>query len=86
MKIHVIRQGSQLLELPPVGDPQLQARLHPLVLAQVKELGTQALFKVANMANPTQTHSKIMQGVNEPYLQLERWQDAMQKQIVNVEI
>lgn len=47
---------SQLLGLPPVSDPQFQARLHPLVLAQVKELGTQAtLFKVANMANPTQT-------------------------------
>lgn len=48
--------ASQLLGLPPVSDPQFQARLHPLVLAQVKELGAQAtLFMVANMANPTQT-------------------------------
>lgn len=31
----------QLLGLPPLGDPQLQAKLHPLVLAQAKDLGMQ---------------------------------------------
>lgn len=46
----------------------------------------QALFKVANMANPTQTYSKIQQGIKEPYLQfIERLQDAMEKQITNIE-
>lgn len=29
----------QLMGLSPVEDPKLQARLHPLVLAQVKDLG-----------------------------------------------
>lgn len=66
---------------------KLQARLHPLILAQVKELGLQALFKVASMTNLTQTHSKIRQGVKELYLKIiERLQDAMEKQIVSAEI
>lgn len=76
----------QLLGLPPLGDRRLQARLHPLILAQVKELGLQALFKVTNMATPTQTYSKIRKGVKEPYLQfIERLQGAMEKLIANVE-
>lgn len=66
---------------------KLQARLHPLILAQVKELALQALFKVASMTNLTQTYSKIRQGVKELYLEIiERLQDAMEKQIVSAEI
>lgn len=59
---------SLLLGLPPLPCPRLQVRLDPLVPAQVKDLGMLALFKVMNMANPTETYSKIRQGINEPYL------------------
>lgn len=69
-----------------MGDPKLQAKLHSPILAQVKDLGTQALFKVANMANPTQTFKKIQQRIKEPYLQfIDSLQDAVEKQITNTE-
>ncbi|XP_053835419.1 uncharacterized protein LOC128808402 isoform X1 [Vidua macroura] len=76
----------QLLGLPPVNNPQLQARLNPLILAQATDLGMQALMEVGNMAlaTPTQSFAKIKQGPKEPYMQfIERLKDAMEKQIVN---
>lgn len=50
---------SQLMGLPPVETLQLQAHLHSLILAQAKELGIEALMKVADMATLTQRYSRI---------------------------
>ncbi|XP_077640431.1 uncharacterized protein LOC144246498 [Lonchura striata] len=76
----------QLLGLPPVSNPRLQARLNPLILAQATDIGMQALMKVGSMglATPTQAFAKIKQGPKEPYMQfIKRLQDAVEKQIVN---
>ncbi|XP_072785702.1 uncharacterized protein [Taeniopygia guttata] len=76
----------QLLGLPPVSNPRLQACLNPLILAQATDLGMQALMEVGSMglATPTQAFAKIKQGPEEPYMQfIERLKDAMEKQIVN---
>lgn len=44
----------------------------------------QALFKVADIANPIQKYSKIKEGAKEPYLQfIKRLQEAKEKQITN---
>ncbi|XP_050830686.1 uncharacterized protein LOC108964007 [Serinus canaria] len=78
----------QLLGLPSINNPQLQARLNPLILAQAKDLGIQALMEVGKMAlvTPTQSCAKIKQGPKEPYRQfIERLKDAMEKQIANDE-
>lgn len=76
----------QLLGWPPINNPQLQARLNPLILAQARDLGMQALMEVGKMAlvTPTQSYVKIKQGPEEPYMQfIERLKDAMEKQIAN---
>ncbi|XP_041260018.1 uncharacterized protein LOC121335705 [Onychostruthus taczanowskii] len=76
----------ELLGLPPINNPQLQVRLNPLILAQARDLGMQALMKVGNMAlaAPAQSFAKIKQGPKEPYVQfIERLKDAMEKQIAN---
>ncbi|XP_039562500.1 uncharacterized protein LOC120500974 [Passer montanus] len=76
----------ELLGLPPINNPQVQARLNPLILAQARDLGMQALMKVGNMAlaTPTQSFAKIKQGPKEPYVEfIERLKDAMEKQIAN---
>lgn len=78
----------QLLGLPSINNPQLQARLNPLILAQAKDLGMQALMEVGKMAlaTPTQSCAEIKQGPKEPYMQfIERLKDAMEKQIANDE-
>lgn len=77
---------SQLLGWPPINNPQLQARLNPLILAQARDLGIQALMEVGKMAlvTPTQSYIKIKQGPEEPYKQfIERLKDAMEKQIAD---
>ncbi|KAF2973627.1 hypothetical protein EK904_008780 [Melospiza melodia maxima] len=79
---------SQLLGWPPVHNPQLQARLNPLILAKARDLGMQALMKVGKMGlvMPTQSFIKIKQGPKEPYMQfIERLKDAIEKQIANDE-
>lgn len=79
---------SELLGWPPVNNPQLQARLNPLILAQARDLGMQALMEVGKMAlvPPTQSCIKIKQGPKEPYMQfIERLKDAIEKQIANDE-
>ncbi|XP_054131785.1 uncharacterized protein LOC128936668 [Melozone crissalis] len=79
---------SQLLGWPPVNNPQLQARLNPLILAQARDLGMQALMEVGKMGlvMPTQSCIKIKQGPKEPYMQfIERLKDAIEKQIANDE-
>ncbi|XP_059329457.1 uncharacterized protein LOC132074056 [Ammospiza nelsoni] len=79
---------SQLLGWPPVNNPQLQARLNPLILAKARDLGMQALMKVGKMGlvMPTQSFIKIKQGPKEPYMQfIERLKDAIEKQIANDE-
>lgn len=55
--------------LPPTDNPQLQEHLHPLILVQARDLGMQALLKVADMATTTQRYSTIKQGSKELYLQ-----------------
>lgn len=77
---------SQLLGWPPINNPQLQAHLNPLILAQARDLGIQALMEVGKMAlvTPTQSYIKIKQGPEEPYKQfIERLKDAMEKQITD---
>lgn len=68
----------------PIDNPQLQACLHPLILAQAKDLGIQALLKIADVATLTQRYSTIKQDPKEPYIQfIERLRDAMDKQMIN---
>lgn len=50
---------SQLMGLPPMEDPQTQARLDPLILAQAKDLAMQALTKSTNMSVSIQSYSSI---------------------------
>ncbi|XP_037994398.1 uncharacterized protein LOC119701599 [Motacilla alba alba] len=76
----------QLLGLPPINNPQSQARLNPLILAQARDLGIKALMEVGKMslATPTESFAKIKQGPKEPYEQfIERLKDALDKQIEN---
>lgn len=75
---------SQLMGLHPMHDPQTQARLNPLILAQAKDLAMRALTKIADMSVPTHSFSSVRQNPSKLYTQfIERLQDAVEKQIAN---
>ena len=45
----------QLMGTGPLTAPTLQARLHPVILAQAKDLAYQALLKVPDTGKPKQS-------------------------------
>lgn len=58
----------QSMGLRPLDEPQLQARLHPLILAQSRDHALPALFKVVSMSAPGKSYTTIKQSPNETFM------------------
>lgn len=72
------------MELPPVDNPQLQARLNPFVLVQARDIGMKALSKVAHLSTSTQQYATIKQAPQKPLMQfIECLRDAMENQVAD---
>nr|XP_013804869.1 PREDICTED: endogenous retrovirus group K member 5 Gag polyprotein-like [Apteryx mantelli mantelli]XP_013807647.1 PREDICTED: endogenous retrovirus group K member 5 Gag polyprotein-like [Apteryx mantelli mantelli] len=75
-----------LLGEPPIGSPQLQARLRPEILRQSTDLAYQAIIKVPEIGKATKSFTTIKQGATESCMTfIDRLQEAINKQVDNTD-